>query len=520
MILVTAAEMREMDRRTIHKFGLPGRLLMEMAGRGVADRVADFFVNRPVDRVGILAGRGNNGGDGFVTARHLAQRGIPSTVYLLASRDRVAGDAGDNLALLGPLGIPVVELTDTGALSEREADMARHAVWVDALLGTGLKSEVTGLLAHGIERINWMQKPVVAVDIPSGLCADTGVPMGCCVHAAVTVTFGFPKIGHFLYPGAQHTGELHVVDIGIPRHIARAVNPGQEVLTLEDIRGIYRPRPAVAHKGNAGHLMILAGSIGKAGAAVLAGRGAIRSGAGLVTFAAPSGIVSILQNQVVEAMALAMAETSDGFLSEASAESLEHAMRDKKCLAVGPGIGTHPETVRLIHRIVAGSSIPVVIDADGLNCLAQNLDILDSVRAPLILTPHPGEMARLIGKTVADVQSDRIGAARRFATRNRVFVVLKGAATIVAVPDGKVYVNPTANPGMASGGMGDVLTGVIGALLAQGYTPEDACRLGVFLHGRAAENRRLSDGPQGFSASDVAREIPRVFRSIHEHLVT
>jgi NAD(P)H-hydrate epimerase len=420
---------------------------------------------------------------------------------------------------LGPLGIPVVELADPEAVAIRESDMARVAVWVDALLGTGLKSEVTGLFAHVIELVNRMQKPVVAVDIPSGLCADTGKPMGCCLRATVTVTFAFPKIGHFLYPGAEYTGELDVVDIGIPPHIVRSVNPGQEVVTEADIQKIYRPRPAETHKGNAGHLVILAGSTGKAGAAVLSGLGAVRTGAGLVTFAAPMGIVPILQNQVVEAMALSMPETPDGFLADAADAPWEEAIRGKNCLAVGPGIGTHPETVRLIHRILAESSRPVVIDADGLNCLSQQPDILGKARGPVILTPHPGEMARLMDGTVAEVQSDRIGTARRFSTRHGVFLVLKGAVTIVAVPDGKVYVNPTANPGMASGGMGDVLTGVIGALVAQGYSPQEACRMGVFLHGQAAENRRTSDGPQGFSASDVANEIPRVFRRLHEYRI-
>ncbi len=517
MILVTAHEMQQMDRLTIHEFGLPGRILMENAGRSAAEILLQMICSQPSHRVAILAGRGNNGGDGFVIARYLAQKSVPATVYLLATKDRITGDAADNLGLLSAIDIPVIELPDSATFSDHESDMMAHTLWVDALLGTGLNADVTGLYRQAIEFLNRSQKPVLAVDIPSGLSADTGMPMGCCVTADATATFGFPKIGHMLHPGPEYTGTLHVIDIGIPPYIVSRVNPGQEMITDETIRQIYRPRAVTAHKGTGGHLLIVAGSTGKAGAAALAGLGGLRCGAGLVTVATPAGVMPLIQNRIMEAMAAPLPETADGFLSESAFEFLMQTASDKKCMALGPGIGTHPETVSLVHRIVLNSGIPLVIDADGLNCLSQNTAILKQANVPIILTPHPGEMARLARCSVADIQTDRIGAARRFSVAHRVYLILKGAKTLVALPDGKVFVNPTANPGMASGGMGDVLTGVIGALVAQGYTPEDACRLGVYLHGKAADHLTQSQGPQGFLASDVADAIPRVFQIIHEN---
>jgi NAD(P)H-hydrate epimerase len=519
MFVVTASEMQKMDGLTIQEFGLPGRILMENAGRGAAEMLLKRISNQPSHHVGILAGRGNNGGDGFVIARYLAQKDVLTGVYLLTSKDRVSGDAADNLALLASIGIPVIELPDPATFADHESDMARHTLWVDALLGTGLNADVIGLYRQAIEFLNRSQKPVLSVDIPSGLSADTGLPMGCCVRADTTVTFGFPKIGHMLYPGAEYTGKLHTIDIGIPPHIVRQVNPRQELITDVTIQQIYHPRMNTAHKGNAGHLLIVAGSPGKAGAAALAGRGSLRCGAGLVTLAAPANVVPILQTLNMEAMAAPLPETEDGFLSEAAFEFLMKTAADKKCIALGPGIGTHPETVALVHRIMLNARIPLVIDADGLNGLSLDTTGLKQANAPIILTPHPGEMARLAGCSVADVQADRIGVARHFSVTHRIYLILKGARTLVALPNGKVYVNPTANPGMASGGMGDVLTGIIGALVAQGYGPEDSCRLGVYLHGQAADNLKQSQGPQGFLASDVADEIPRVFQKIHENRI-
>ena len=514
MILVTAKEMQEMDRRTIEDFGIPGMVLMENAGRGATRFLLEQFQDIENKRVGVIAGRGNNGGDGYVMARYLKQKGVHVTVYLLTLANRVQGDAAANLKFLKPLNVPLVEIPDEASFSKHQSAMAGVDVWIDAILGTGLKSDVKGFFKIVIEFINSLHKPVFAVDIPSGLNSDTGQVCGACIRANATATFAFAKTGHKIHPGRQYTGALNIVDIGIPPHIVEEVMPRQWLLTRERIQSCLTPRMADAHKGTTGHLLVVAGSPGKTGAAALTSIAALRSGAGLVTLGIAETLNAVLESQVLEAMTAPLPESQPGVLGESAFDTIKNLMVGKKCVAIGPGLGQAEKTQKLVPKIVKSSSIPLVVDADGLNNLAGRAQILKSAKAPVILTPHPGEMARLMDTGIGAVQHDRIKCARDFAAGFNVHVILKGAGTVIAHPDGRVFINPTGNAGMASGGMGDVLTGIIAGLITQGLSPEDACRAGVYLHGAAADSLVETIGPYGYLAGDVMGAIPGEIKKI------
>jgi NAD(P)H-hydrate epimerase len=508
MYLVTSAEMQAMDRMAIERFGLPGRLLMENAGREAARVFLAHFAEIARGGVGVVAGRGNNGGDGYVIARYLAQQGYPVTVYLLSTTDKVQGDAAANLKLLSALGVPVIEAPDEASFARCQSTMRAVPVWVDAIFGTGLGGEVRGLFRNVIEFINHLKRPVLAVDIPSGLSADTGQPCGTCIRARITVTFAFPKVGQAVFPGAEYTGQLEVVDIGIPPHIADGVSPRQLLLSAEAVRGYLAPRAPDAHKGRTGHLLVIAGSPGKTGAAVMTAVSALRIGAGLVTLGAPESLHPLLETLTLEAMTSPLPETAAGRWDLSARDAILTLAQGKSCMALGPGLGPAAETGELVRELVRSSPIPLVIDADGLNHLAGHTQVLKDLAVPAILTPHPGEMARLLGTTAPAVQRDRIACARDLAATLNLHVVLKGARTIIAHPEGTVYVNPTGNPGMAAGGMGDVLTGVLAGLITQGIRPEPAARAAVYLHGAAADHLARSVGPWGYLASEVMSALP------------
>ncbi len=508
MYLVTASEMQQMDRQTIESFGIPGRVLMENAGLGATRVLLDQFDDIINKKVGVIAGRGNNGGDGFVIARYLAQKDIEVTVYLLAESAGVKGDAAANLELLSPINIPVIEIPDQQSFLTHKTSLLHQEIWVDAILGTGLKSDVKGYFKQIIDFINSLNRPVFSVDIPSGLNSDTGQPCGTCIRAQATATFAFAKTGHFLFPGSDYTGNLEIIDIGIPDYIAKEVSPKQSLITPEIIRTVFKPRPMDAHKGNTGHVLVVSGSPGKTGAAAMTAMSAMRAGAGLVTLAIPESLNPILEAQVIEVMTSPLPETKTGILGESSFDKIMNQLSGKKCLAIGPGLGEAAETKKLVHRIIRESNVPVVVDADGINNMAGSVDILKKTKAPVILTPHPGEMARLLDSTAGSVQKDRINCASEFAEKFNVHVVLKGVKTVIAHPDGNSFINPTGNPGMASGGMGDVLTGIIAGFVTQGYSPESATHAGVYLHGAAADTLAEKNGPFGYLATEVMKEIP------------
>ncbi|MFO7716877.1 NAD(P)H-hydrate dehydratase [Desulfosarcina sp.] len=508
MYLVTADEMQRMDRATIDSFGIPGRLLMENAGRGATAFFLESVFRHHPGNVGIAAGHGNNAGDGFVMARYLHQKGIPATVFLFSQRGRITGDAAANLKLLDSMGVPVMELADAAAFKSRESLLRHQDTWIDAILGTGLTSDVREHFKTAIDFINQQERPAFAVDIASGLNADSGQVCGVCIQAAATATFGFAKVGHLSYPGRTLTGRLKVIDIGIPPHVAASVGCRQHLITPGTLKKEIPERSAAAHKGRTGHLLVLAGSPGKTGAAAMTATAAMRAGAGLVTLGVPRSLSHVMAAMLTEVMTVDLPETAQGNLDESAQEAIMSITADKRCIAIGPGLGTNASTGRLLGRLIAQCPLPMVIDADGLNLIAGNLSILSTRRSPIVLTPHPGEMARLSGHTAADIQHDRIGHARSFAKRHRVYLVLKGAATVIARPDGNVFVNPTGNPGMAAGGMGDVLTGLIAGLITQGLEISAAARAGVYLHGAAADWLMRQKSPFGYLATEVMHALP------------
>ncbi|MBI5063401.1 MAG: NAD(P)H-hydrate epimerase, partial [Desulfatitalea sp.] len=422
MRVVTAAEMQAMDRNTIETFGLPGRVLMENAGRGATRSfLTRIYAGQP-GRVGVLAGRGNNGGDGFVMARYLTQRGIDVQVFMLSTRDRVQGDAAANLQLLPKLQVPILEIPDLPAFAARQDAMRSIPLWIDAIFGTGLNADVQGYFHEVITFLNGLQRPVFAVDIPSGLDADTGRPCGVAVQAAATATFGHAKIGHLIYPGLAYCGAVDVIDIGIPPSVAETIPARQALITGPHVRSLLPRRPADAHKGHTGHALVVAASTGKTGAAAMAATAAVRIGAGLVTLAVPRSLNPILESLTVEAMTLPLPEDGQGALTEAAFDEVARAWEGKRCVALGPGLGMAPETRALVCRILRTCPLPLVIDADGLNHLAEHVPLLGERPAATVLTPHPGEMARLLQGTTAQVQKDRVAAARRLAQQYKVVV--------------------------------------------------------------------------------------------------
>ena len=508
MLVVTSAQMRELDRLTIQKFGIPSLTLMERAGEAIAAAIVKRFARAAEKGVLVVAGKGNNGGDGFVVARLLKKKRIPCEVALLARRDEMTPDAAENLRAWVKLKGKVTEVNaDTlGLLGQR---IGKYGLIVDAILGTGTKNTVSGLFGEAITLLNASGLPTVAVDIPSGMDSDKGHPLGPAIQAEMTVSLGFPKLGEVIHPGLARVGELVVADIGIDGRAVDEVAPQTELLELETVRWLVPRRLADTHKGSYGHLLVVAGARGKTGAAILSCRAAMRAGAGLVTLAAPRALNSIFASSLVEVMTEPLGDDSSEYLQTLTDADWRRLLERKNVLLFGPGIGVSDATHNSIRWLLKNLDIPWVIDADGLNNLALELDRLRNARMAPILTPHPGEMARLIGKNTAAVNADRIETARGFALAHRCHLILKGARTVIATADGKVFINPTGNPGMASGGMGDVLAGIIAALLGQGLSPEDAMKLGVYVHGYIGDRVAESKGPIGLLASDIVERLPR-----------
>jgi NAD(P)H-hydrate epimerase len=403
--------------------------------------------------------------------------------------------------------VPVVEIPDQARLADRRSGMRHIAYWIDAIFGTGLNSDVKGFFRHIIEFINGLKRPVFAVDIPSGLNADTGQLCGTCIGASATATFAYAKIGHVVYPGVQHCGPVDVIDIGVPPATAATANIKQQLVTGRHIQSVLEQRKPDTHKGVTGHALIVAGATGRTGAAAMTTTSAIRGGAGLASLAIPQSLNSILEPQVTEAMTIPLEDQGTGLLLEEAFDGIVKACESKQAIGLGPGLGTASHTRNLVYRMIKEIDLPMVIDADGLNNIAGHIGRLEGRKNATILTPHPGEMARLTGVTTAEVQSDRITAARSLAKQTQALVVLKGARTLIATPAGQVWINPTGNPGMASGGMGDVLTGLITGFLSQGYTPLNACLAGVYIHGLAADMLCLKSA-WGYLATEVMDTIP------------
>jgi NAD(P)H-hydrate epimerase len=503
MKVLTAAQMREVDRRTI-ELGIPGIILMETAARHVTEFLRRRFSPLESHRVVILCGKGNNGGDGLAAARQLYVYAPPARldVVLATEPEDLRGEAAENYRMLRACGCPVNRSI--------EAPMREATIVLDALLGTGLKGAATGVSAGLIREINggFPQAKIVAVDIPSGVDSDTGAIPGDAVRADHTITFTAPKAGQVLPPACDLVGELHVRPIGSPAALYEDDNSILlSVVQPSMFRKLLGPRPGETHKGDVGHVLVIGGSRGKTGAAAMAGMAALRAGAGLVTVASAASALPVIAGHAAELMTQALAETSDGSIAASSLEQerLAALISGKDVLAIGPGLGSHPETVAAVRGMARSARQQMVIDADGLNALAG----VEFGGPNLVLTPHPGEMARLTGKRTSEVQGARVETAREFATARRVTVVLKGQRTLIAFPDGNVWINPTGTPAMATGGSGDILTGLIAGLMAQ--HPKDteaAVAAAVYLHGLAGEIGARALGEQALIATDLLKYLP------------
>jgi NAD(P)H-hydrate epimerase len=504
--LVTAAEMRALDRHTIETLGVPGALLMELAGAAVA-RETDALRARDA-AVWIFCGPGSNGGDGLVAARHLHLRGVPVRVVTVADPAAWRGDAADNARRLRALGV---------ATLAGDAAPDPGTVIVDAIFGTGLARDVEGPPAAAIRRIRAARPAcrVLAVDLPSGLDADTGQPHGDAVAADVTVTIGLPKLGLALEPGRSLAGRVLVARVGIA-DAAPGATHGAALWTYAGAARRRPERPRDGHKGRFGHVLVVAGSEGKTGAAALAGLGAARAGAGLVTLACPERTLPVLAARQSEWMTAPVPEAAGGCFGRLAEKPVLELAAARDVVALGPGLGRTEETRAFVRGVTRSLANPLVLDADGLVAFEGALPELRARRAPTVLTPHPGEAALLLGGSAAGVNADRPAAARRLAAETGALVVLKGAATLVAEPGGFLLVNPTGGPALASGGTGDVLTGVIAGFLAQGLAPRDAAALGVFVHGLAADRLAERHGAAGVLAGEVAGALPDALRALGE----
>lgn len=518
MKLALAEEMRRLDLAATEDCRIPALILMENAGRGTVDAMVAHFGEMAGRVVAIVAGPGNNGGDGLVIARHLLQRGANPLIFLLVAPEQLKGDAAANLAMVCHLDIPILVTNDREKIPSLRKGLADCGLIVDAIFGTGLTRVLSGHYAEAVAAINGAASPVVSVDIPSGLASDTGRCMGGCVKAALTATFGLAKPGHFLGAGPEATGTLRIIDISLPAKSVSSAHLQTELLDDKTVQPWVVARPAGSHKGTFGHLLVVAGSQGKTGAALLCGRGALRSGVGLVTLAAPLALCDILATGLPEAMTIALPDSPADHAALADLSTILAHLPGKDAVVLGPGLGRAEDTGRLVAELYRRIEMPMVVDADGLNLLVDQGCDLRVAAGPRILTPHPGEMARLTGLPTVQIQADRLESARSFAAANQVWLVLKGATTVVASPEGQLAVNSSGNQLLAAGGSGDVLAGLIGSLLAQGSKPWQAAALGVFVHGRGADLVRDQKGwTLGLLASELADRLPEVFSAISLH---
>ena len=514
MRVLTTVQMQEADRAAIGTAGIPSIVLMENAGRQVVAAMERQIPDLYDQRIAVVCGKGHNGGDGFVVARLLATGGAEISVYLAVPETAVRGDARQTLTALRALDLDVTTAAEPDAWAACVSQIAQADLIVDALFGTGLSRPLTGHWADVVHGLNATGVPIVSVDLPSGLSADTGAIIGATVDAALTVTLGAPKVSLLVPPAATRVGELAVADIGIPQSVIDTVSgPRTEVITTEWAREQIEPRPDELHKGECGRVLIVAGSTGKTGAARLAGAGALRSGAGLVTVATPRICQDVVSALMPEYMTVGLDSTPAGTIVVSAVD----AVLAERCdvLAIGPGLGQGPEVGQAVRALVARSTGPLVLDADAINAFIDDPQALvGGSGRDVIVTPHPGEMARLTEHTVEYVQEHRLEVARELATSQQLYVVLKGARTLVAAPDGGVLINVTGNPGMATGGTGDVLTGVVAAWLAQGLDARSACGLAVQLHGLAGDLAADVHGEVGMIASDLAGQLGAAVRRL------
>jgi hydroxyethylthiazole kinase-like uncharacterized protein yjeF len=515
MRVVTAEQMRSIDRKTVEEYGITGAVLMERAGLAVSLKIRELFEKR---KVVVLAGSGNNGGDGIVVARDLFNRGWNARVIVLAKKGKLSPGCLAQYRIAKEMGVPVVFRTTVSG-----ADL-HSAVVVDAIFGTGLSRPFTSPLADVVRFLNASGVPVISVDLPSGISSDNGQVMEEAVRADYTVTFGLPKVGHVIYPGAEHCGELFVENIGFPEELLASDAIGLQTIERAMASALVPERPAYSHKGDYGHVLVVAGSKGKTGAALMTARACLRAGAGMVTIGIPETLAGVFQSRVTEEMVLPLPDNGGGILAAgALSPILEFLDRKADVLAMGPGITSGPDVVRILEGLLPSAAVPMVLDADAINAISGKTDILSKVKSPIVLTPHPGEMARLLrtrsrGAEETElrnsIERDRINTALSFARGTGAYLVLKGVPTIIAEPEGKVFINTTGNPGMATAGAGDVLTGIIAGCVGQGMGPLDASVLGTYLHGLSGDIASSKKGMHSLVAGDLIDSLPEAFREL------
>jgi NAD(P)H-hydrate epimerase len=510
MKLVNSLEMKAIDSRAINEYGIPGIVLMENAGIRCVEVIEEILGDTAGKNIVILAGPGNNGGDGLVIARHLFNAKAQVFVFTLAAPEVFPPDSRCNYEIFKNMGGQFCQLHSEADLDNLMIRLLTSDLIVDALYGNGFKGSLNEYESRLVSIVNWCNKPVVAVDIPSGVEADTGLVHGTAIKASHTVSFALPKIGQVLEPGKDYTGTLSVADISIPGSLLEDEGLKTNLITAEMVGPLIKLRPAESHKGTFGHALIIGGSTGLTGAVVMAAYAALRCGAGLVTAALPESLAPIVDGIMTEVMTAPLPEAGEAVIGLEAMAVVEDLMGTVSVGAIGPGMSDHSEAAAVLRHILQRSGIPLVIDADGLNALAGNTDVFKGRQIPLVLTPHPGEMARLTGRSVAEIQADRLESARHYAMEWGATLVLKGNKTVVADPAGNIYVNIIGNPGMATAGSGDVLCGIITGLIAQGLKATEAAIAGVYLHSRCGDWVAEHKGQRGLVAGDLIAALPDI----------
>lgn len=519
MKAVTPQQMHEIDARAMKRHRVPGLALMENAGKAVAQAAAEMAgagLPGPRGPICIVCGTGNNGGDGMAAARHLSDQGFPTEVFVVGAASRLKGDARTQAGRLKAAGIKLQEAASPKGLGALKRSLEESCLTVDAIFGTGFKGAPDRICAQTIEMMNQSGRPILAVDIPSGVDGRTGACPGAGIKAAATVTLGLMKTGLLFYPGKQMAGAVAVADIGIPQGAIDEIKDSVEITDECQAKALLPKRPPDAHKGSCGTVLVLAGSIGMTGAAALTAMSALRAGAGMVYLGIPESLNDIMETKLTEVITKPLPETRTRTLSVAGFDKIRNLLARADVLAVGPGLSSHPETAELVGLILSQITMPAVVDADALNASAAKPEILYDVKAPLILTPHYGEMARLMRRDISVIKGDPLAAAQEAAAHFCQTVVLKGAPSVIAQPKGPLWINSTGNAGMATAGSGDVLTGILAGLLAQGLKTTEAARLGTYLHGMAGDLAAEDKTHFAMLAGDILENLPRAFARLSE----
>ncbi|MBD3415024.1 MAG: NAD(P)H-hydrate dehydratase [Candidatus Aminicenantes bacterium] len=518
MKVLNSSQMRQVDEKAIQKIGIIGPILMENAGSEIAREMMKHIPGIIQKKVCVVCGKGNNGGDGFVVARHLFNKGCSPVIVLCAQKKDLKGDAELNCRIADNMKIPIYEVTD-----EKEWTQIRSKVWdseviVDALFGTGLSDPVRGRYVQIIEDINASGSTIVAVDIPSGLSSDTFQIIGPCIKADLTVTMAAPKIPHVFPPAEEYVGEWMVADISTPSFLFQDKSINMELVEKQDLFSFFQKRENDTHKGTYGHLFILAGSLGKTGAASMAGRAALEMGAGLVTVGTPKSCLPIVARSMMELMTEPLEETPEWTLSKKSIKKIQTLLEGKDAVLIGPGISTHESTSKLIKSLLPELKIPALLDADALNIVSTDPEILKSMPQTVVVTPHPGEFARMMDVSTQKVVENKLELASEFAQEYGVYVVLKGYRTITATPEGMIFINSTGNPGMATGGAGDVLSGMIASLIMQGQDLCKAVLASVFVHGLSGDLAVKKRGEKSLVAGDLIEFLPQAVLTMSQNI--